>query len=58
MMTVTEKETAAVVCRCTAVQQQAAVTYNINPLSPHDALKHHYTSLKKDFIFLQLKILE
>ena len=21
-----------------------------NPLSPHDALKHHFTSLKTDFI--------
>ena len=24
-----------------------------NPLSPHDALKHHFTSLKTDLIFLQ-----
>ena len=24
-----------------------------NPLNPHDALKHHFTSLKTDFIFLQ-----
>ena len=24
----------------------------INPLSPHDALNHHFTSLKTDFIFL------
>ena len=27
----------------------------INPLSPHDALKHHFTSLKTDLIFLQLR---
>ena len=26
----------------------------LNPLSPHDALKHHFTSLKTDLIFLQL----
>ena len=25
-----------------------------NPLSPHDALKHHFTSLKTNLIFLQL----
>ena len=25
----------------------------LNPLSPHDALKHHFTSLKTDPIFLQ-----
>ena len=29
-----------------------------NPLSPHDALKHHFTSLKTDLIFLQLGDLE
>ena len=29
-----------------------------NPLSPHDALKHHFTSLKTYLIFLQLRILE
>ena len=28
------------------------------PLSPHDALKHHFTSLKTDFIFLQQRVLE
>ena len=27
-------------------------------LSPHDALKHHFTSLKTDLIFLQLRVLE
>ena len=26
----------------------------LNPLSPHDALKHHFTSLRTDLIFLQL----
>ena len=25
---------------------------HFNPLSPHDALKHHFTSLKTSFIFL------
>ena len=29
-----------------------------NPLSPHDALKHHLTSLKTDLIFLQPRVLE
>ena len=29
-----------------------------NPLSPHDALKHHFTSLKTQFISLQLRFLE
>ena len=29
-----------------------------NPLSPHDALKHHFTSLKTYLIFLQLGVLE
>ena len=31
---------------------------SINPLSPHDALKHHFTSLKTDLIFLQQRVLE
>ena len=30
----------------------------INPLSPHDALKHHFTSLKTGLIFLQPRVLE
>ena len=30
----------------------------LNPLSPHDAIKHHFTSLKTDLIFLQLVVLE
>ena len=29
-----------------------------NPLSPHDALKHHFTTLKTGFISLQLGVLE
>ena len=28
-----------------------------NPLSPHDALKHHFTSLKTDLIFLKPRVL-
>ena len=32
--------------------------YLFNPLSPHDALKHHFTSLKTDLIFIQLGVLE
>ena len=31
---------------------------NINPLSPHDALKRHFTSLKTYLIFLQLSFLK
>ena len=30
----------------------------INPLSPHDALKHHFASMKTDLIFLQQRELE
>ena len=30
----------------------------LNPLSPHDAIKHHLTSLKTDLIFLQPRVLE
>ena len=29
---------------------------SVNPLSPHDALKHHFTSLKTDLIFIQLGV--
>ena len=29
-----------------------------NPLTPHDAIKHHLASLKKDSLFLQLMVLE
>ena len=31
---------------------------SINPLNPHDALKHHFTSLKADLISQQLGVLE
>ena len=30
----------------------------LNPSGPHDALKHHFTSLKTDLIFLKPKVLE
>ena len=30
----------------------------LNPLSPHNALKHHFISLKTDLISLQLRVLE
>ena len=33
-------------------------TSDLNPLSPHDALKHHFTSLKLYLIFRQLRVLE
>ena len=29
-----------------------------NPLNPHDALKHHFTSLRTDLIFQQPRVLE
>ena len=29
-----------------------------SPLSPHDALMHHFTSLKIDLSFLQPRVLE
>ena len=35
-----------------------SVTQRFNPLSPHDALMHHFTSLKIDLIFLQPRVLE
>ena len=34
------------------------LTYKLsyNPLSPHDVLKHHFTSVKTDLIFPQLRV--
>ena len=34
------------------------IPLEFNLLSPHDALKHHFTSLKIDLIFLQLRVLK
>ena len=34
------------------------IHFLFNSLSPHDALKHHFTFLKTDLIFLQLGVLE
>ena len=31
---------------------------SLNPLGPHDALKHHFTSLKTDLFSLQPRVLE
>ena len=31
---------------------------SVDPLSPHDAIKHHFASLKTDFISLQPRVLE
>ena len=31
---------------------------SLNPLGPHDALQHHFTSMKTDLIFLQSRVLE
>ena len=30
----------------------------LNPLNPHDALKHHFKSVKTDLILLKLEVLE
>ena len=35
-----------------------SITHMIKPLSPHDALKHHFTSQKTNLIPLQLGVLE
>ena len=43
-------------CQNTAMIQW--IRCSLNPLSPHDALKHHFTSLKTDLIFLQQSFLE
>ena len=40
------------------VQVDTNYLYLFNPLSPRDALKHHFTSLKTDLISLQLGVLE
>ena len=37
---------------------EVTVIFSINPLSLHDAIKHHFTSLKTDIIFLQTKVSE
>ena len=31
---------------------------NVSPLRPHNALKHHFISMKTDLIFLQSRVLE
>ena len=33
-------------------------TSDLNPLSPHDALKHHFITLKTDLFLLKLTVLE
>ena len=35
-----------------------ADAWGMNPLNPHDALKHHFTPLKTDLFFLQPRALE
>ena len=39
-----------------AVQGSYKCCFNL--LSPHDALRHHFTSLKTDWIFLQPRLLK
>ena len=38
-----------------AYTQETGRPTTLNPLSPHDALKHHFTCLKTDLIFRQTK---
>ena len=40
------------------LKDKASEDARFNPLSPHDALKHHFTSLEIDLIFLQRRVLE
>ena len=40
------------------IKKSCILGHHVNPLSPHDALKHHFTSLKTDLIFLQPRGLE
>ena len=42
---------------CNTVAGRISRHLSINPLSPHDALEYHFTSLKTDLIFLQLGVL-
>ena len=41
-----------------ASEHKALIQYLFNRLSPHDALKHHFTSLKTDLISLQPRVSE
>ena len=38
--------------KCLASMVYTKIWQRFNPLSPHDALKHHFTSLKTDLLFL------
>ena len=44
--------------QCWASVADCVLTSTPNPLSPHDALKHHFTSLKTDLIVQQQRDLE
>ena len=46
-------------CKKPSVSMVYTTTFQrFNPLSPHDALMHHFTYLKADLIFLQPMVLE
>ena len=48
-----------ILCQCSVKLHHAAMyDTGFNPLSPHDALMHHFTYLKTGFIVLQLGDLE
>ena len=40
------------------MEMQRKADLSLNPLSPQDAFKHHFKSLKTDLIVLQLGVLE
>ena len=41
------------ICHCVCQLQRPLIA-----VSPHDALKHHFTSLKADLVFLKLEALQ
>ena len=43
---------------CKQAKHSISIYLTVAHLSPHDALKHHFTSLKTDLIFLQAWVLE
>ena len=46
------------VCHKVKIINQTTPDRCINPLSPHDAIKHNFTSMKTYLFFLQQRVLE
>ena len=44
--------------RCVPLFVHSGLPNTFNPLSPHDALKHYFTSMKTYLTFLKQRILE